>query len=359
MKSIIAFFTITSICYSSSKITIVYPMESPNEIKLSKKLMKRAKEDFDIDITYIGVTNSELENKFLMMERAKMSADIVITQDITNISSYLEPVEEFKALYNFNKGALDYFTEGGKLVAIPVGLVTYGFVSNSVELNAPEDFFGKKTIIPNGTDRHSFRNFYLYCTLYGVDPLNTNDKNYSKVLSLYKNIVFGVNHYNDKYPDMYKAYANNEVDFIHSGVFHLGNQRPWGTENLRNTNAFSPGPYTYIGVSGVAISKNSKNKDNAKKIAKLYMEKDIISEKFLDMDLPAYDIDIDYSSLSIDEQRLKTQWIEISKNGIALPKIKNQIKVEKVFRENIVLFMEGKINESTFISNIKEYTNNN
>lgn len=360
MKNFLSIFVIFGFqAYSAQNIKVIYPMDSPSEIRLAQKLKQAAKEKYDIDIQYIGVTNSELENKFLIMEKTNNSADVVVIQDITNIKEYLEPINDFKLLYNYNDEAIKYFSDNNNLIASPAGLVVYGFVSNSSALNTVNDFVGKKTIVPNGTDRHSFRNFYMYCTLYGVNPLNPNDPNYTKVLDLYKNIVFKKTHYSDKYPDMYKAYANNEVDFIHSGVFHIGNQKQWGIENLSETNVYAPGPNTYIGVSGIAISKNSKNKKNAKQILKLYMSKDIITEKFLDMDLPAYEINIDYSSLSKDELRIKQQWSEISKKGITIPKIKNQIKVEKLFRDNIVLFMEDKIDATTFINNIKKYINNN
>ncbi|MGL5711654.1 MAG: hypothetical protein ACRCX2_01425, partial [Paraclostridium sp.] len=122
---------VSSIVYGSETIKIVYPMESPNEISVSNKLKEKAKKELDVNIEYIGVTNAELENKFLLMERTKNNADMVITQDITNMVKYLEPVDEFKTQYEFNEGAVQYFSENGKMLAIPVGTVAYGFMVNN------------------------------------------------------------------------------------------------------------------------------------------------------------------------------------------------------------------------------------
>lgn len=350
---------VSSIVYGSETIKIVYPMESPNEISISNKLKEKAKKELDVNIEYVGVTNAELENKFLLMERTKNNADMVITQDITNMVKYLEPVDEFKTQYEFNEGAVQYFSENGKMLAIPVGTVAYGFMVNNKKVEKPEDLFGLSTSIPNGTDRHAFRNFYMYATVYGVDPLDFNNVDYKKVLELYKKVNVNKEHFNTTYPDMFKAYADGKADFIHTGTYHIANQKPWGLDNLPTSTVVAPGPYTYIGVSGVGISKNSKHKELAKKVAKLYMEKEVISEKFLDMDLPAYNIEIDYSSLSKDEERLKKEWIKVSQKGKALPKIKNQGKVEKVFKDNIILFIEGKIDADTVIKNLRNNINHN
>ncbi|MGL5964280.1 MAG: ABC transporter substrate-binding protein [Fusobacteriaceae bacterium] len=350
---------VSSMIYGAETIKIVYPMESPNEINISNKLKEKAKKELDVDIEYIGVTNAELENKFLLMERTNNGADMVITQDITNMSQYLESVDDFKVDFEFNEGAVQYFSEDGKMLAIPVGTVAYGFMVNKKKVDTPEDMFGLSTSIPNGTDRHAFRNFYMYATVYGVDPLDFNDADYKKVLELYKKVSVNKEHFNTTYPDMFKAYAEGKVDFIHTGTYHIANQKPWGLESLSTSTVVAPGPYTYIGVSGIAISKNSKHKDLAKKVAKLYMDKEVISEKFLDMDLPAYNIDMDYSSLGKDEERLKREWIAVSQKGKILPKIKNQGKVEKMFKDNIILFIEGKIDADTVIKNLRNNITNN
>jgi ABC-type glycerol-3-phosphate transport system substrate-binding protein len=230
---------------------------------------------------------------------------------------------------------------------------------NNYEIKKVEDLIGLSTSIPNGTERHSFRNFYMYCTLYGVDPLDFDDKDYIKVLDFYRSININKDHYNTTYPDMFKAYANNEVDFIHTGTYHIANQKPWGLDNLKTSHPVAPGPYTYIGVSGIGISKASKNKELAKKVAEIYMTKEVISEKFLEMDLPAYDITVDYSVLPTEEARMKKEWEKVVTKGKALPKIKNQGKVEKVFKDNIILFIEGKIDGETVLRNLKNNVNNN
>ncbi|MGL4998236.1 MAG: ABC transporter substrate-binding protein [Cetobacterium sp.] len=357
-KILLSLFVFSTMVMAKEKVTIVYPMESPTEIKISEELKKVAKEKYDIEIEYVGVTNAELENKFLIMERTKNNADMVVIQDITNVKEYLEPVDSFKTEYNFNKGAVAYFSDKGEMLAIPVGTVAYGFMGNNVHPKTLKDLEGLRTSIPNGTERHAFRNFYIYALAHGIGPLDVDSPKFKETLEFYKKVNVQKTHMNDKYPDMFKQYAENKVDFIHTGTYHISNQEPWGLENLKTSTPFIVGENSYIGVSGIAISSSSKHKEAAKKVAKLYMEKEIITPKFLDMDLPAYELDVDYSSLGADKERIKKAWIEISMKGITLPKIENQAKIEKVYRDNLILFIEGKQDADATIASIKKHINN-
>lgn len=356
-KTILGLMLISSFSYSYGEvIRILYPNESPTEIKIAENLQKKAKEQ-GIQIEYVYSTNADLEKKFILFEKANKNVDLVVLQDITNVSTFLEPIDEFKSKYNFNEGGISFFSKE-KLLALPVGLVVYGFMGNNIQPQKIEDLYKLKTSIPNGTERHSFRNFYIYALSFDVSPIDLDSPKFKEVLKLYKKVEIQKTHKNDKYPDMFKHFADNKVDFIHSGSYHIANQEPWGLNNLSNVNPFIIGDKTYIGVTGMAMSKKSKNKENAKKVMELYLDKEVIESKFLEMDIPAYDIDIDYSTLGNDKSRIKQKWIEISKKGTPLFSYENQHKIEKAFRDNIILYIEGKVNEDEFISNIKKHINN-
>lgn len=346
--------------YSSETIRILYPMDSPTEIEISKRLKETVKKELDINIEYVPTTNSELESKFIVMEKTKNNTDIVIIQDVSNIKQFLEPLNEYTNKYNFNKGALEFFTEDNELLAVPVGMVVYGFMGNNFKAEKIEDLKGKKTSIANGTERHSFRNFYMYAIANGINATDVDSAKFENILDMYKNVVIQDTHKTDKYPDMFKQYAENKVDFIVTGSYHVANQQPWGLDNLKNSQPFVIGDKTYIGVSGPAISKSSKNKALAKKIIDIYMRKDIINEKLTTMDIPAYDIELDNSSLSDDVRRINSEWKKIAdKYGISMPKIKNQSRIEKNYRDNIILFLEERQNARRTINNIKKYINTN
>ncbi|MGL5690244.1 MAG: ABC transporter substrate-binding protein [Bacteroidales bacterium] len=359
-KMLLPLLLLSTVAYGSTKFRIVYPMDSPTEIMISEKLKEVAKKELDVDIEYVKVTNSELENKFITMERTGNGADLVITQDISNMKQYLEPVDDFKNKYNFNKGAVEYFSDNGKMLAVPVGMIVYGFMGNDFKADKVEDLYGKKTSIPNGTERHSFRNFYIYSIANGIGAMDIDSDKFKDVLELYKKVVVQDTHKTDKYPDMYKQYAENKVDFIHTGSYHTGNQKPWGLDNLSKSYPFIVGDKTYIGVTGPAISKSSKHKDIAKEIVDIYMRTEIINEKNTTMDIPAYDMVVDNSNITEDMARINKEWKRIADNyGVPLPKIENQGKIEKVYRDNIIMFLEGRQDVSGTISNIRKHINSN
>lgn len=364
----------------------------------------------DIKIEYMYIAWGDLEKKLAVMLQAGDIPDLMQVQDATNLvamnaleplDSYLERSDAFVKLDDFHTAAVDFFRYDGKLYSLPTAATGYGLIVNdemltkagikAEDIKTFDDLVNAAKALTkdgvygfgyaSGAPRFSWRDPSMFAysnggfTLADVD--DAHKQAYLEVLNLYNDLrpymPEAVTAW--QYPDMRKAFANEQIAMMPFGSFFTGNVYEFNPDIVAKAKVIpipkgpsGDKPAMMVGGVGFAMLAGSKNKDAAWTVLQEFSQKEPVAEFAAAVNLPGR-VDVTGDEIAKLAQEIYPKAYEahgriiesfsplLEQYGKTQPRIVGQAEMEVAFQKNMVQLLQGKMTPEEMFENLQREIN--
>jgi multiple sugar transport system substrate-binding protein len=375
-----------------ANLKIMWPGTSETEKEVAAKLKEKVESDYSgINIEFIFLSWSDMEQKMAVMVQSGDSPDLMMVQDITNpvAMDALEPLDGYlnDAINEekFIPAAWENMQSGGTLYAVPGLAIIYSHVLNTqlfeaYGIDTPETWddviSASHTLKENGKygyamanggeGRFAFRDFMMVSLSNDLVPDQVDDSNkekYLEVLHFFNDIAGDMpeSQITWEYPELFKAWEAGDVGIMHTGNYFTANVIDHGNEAMDRTRpfAFPAGPSAdkpqiMVGAVGMAMFKDSKHKEAAWKVIEALMSPDMLAQwggsinttaaNFVETAMLEEVAESVYPDVYKQHVALSQKWSELAEQyGVPMPKILMQNQMEKVVQSALVRMLKREI----------------
>ncbi|MGQ9473236.1 MAG: ABC transporter substrate-binding protein [Candidatus Caldatribacteriaceae bacterium] len=357
-----------------------------------------------ITIEYMYIPWAEQEKKLAIMTQAGDYPDLVQVQDVTTLSAMgiLEPLDKYidnpesrVKRSDFYTAAFDYSLIDGVLYSIPAHMTVYGLIVNKNMLAqagfATEDLktwddmlavaqkithdeiyaYGYAAGLPRFAWRDAMIAGYSNNVLISDTTPESRDK-YMEVLQWYETLKKHIPPaaVTWSYPDMFRAFCQEEVAMIAAGSFFTANVYAIDPNIVPKSRAVvypkgpsADRPQAMVANAGWAILKGSKAKENAWFVIEDLSQRENLAKESAVVGMPARkDIAIEefaelagmyYPDIKEANKQIIEDWLFIAQNfGVSQAKIPRQGEMEVKFQEKMYALLSGNLDIQSFYKEI-------
>jgi len=388
-------------------LRFVYPGHTEIERKWSEELSKVVAERYpDIKIEYLNIPWADVEKKVTIMIQSNDYPDIIQTKDITNYVAMkaLEPLDDYFSRpdsgikkENIIESSFGYSVFDNITYAVPQTIEVFGMCVNVEKLAETgmklEDLKTWEDVVKaskaltrdgnfgyglaGGTPRHLFRNALIAAYSNDLNLADTSEaskKKYLELLEYYYKLKDFIPQgaVNWKYPDMFRAYCNEQVGILAIGPYLSGNVYEINPNIIKKCRQipYPKGPSAIdakmpVSNVGFGIFSGSKNKEAAWKVIGIAMEDKFSAWQSAVSNIPAVKsvtqesikeyAKIPYGDMVDYHMQLVEDYKQIANNqSQPMVKIPKQVQLEVAFQKPFIDMITGKINPQQAYDMIKQ-----
>lgn len=373
------------------RLEIVWPGTSEPEIAVAEEFgAAMAEQEVEIEFNYLSW--ADMQQQLAVRIQAGDFPDITMTQDVTDLVGLdaLEPLDNYMAEAGlgpelFSPGALEYSTIDGTLYSLPYLAQSFTLIVNEPMLSAagfaPADLatwadveaaaeamtHGDKKgfAFPMGNPRFAFR---VPLTIGYSNDMNLGDPDPAKEqhwlelldhLEAMRSFRPAADTAWD-YPEMWQAFASEQVGMIVAGTYFSANIQPLNPESLETSVSlpYPAGPsgeaLTPVSNAGYAIFSGSQNKDLAWTVLQELASPEWTARLAAVVNTPARtDVSLEDLQASVEQvypdavegrmTQLENDIDVIQESGTPLKQIVGQPEMEAEVQEVLLQFHDGAV----------------